>query len=50
MWERKIYNSETNEVMATVKLPSNKECEWIMAAGAYEFGELREEAFEVEEE
>ena len=48
MWERKIYNSETNEVMATVKLAENDEAKWKMAAEAYEFGELKEEAVFVE--
>lgn len=49
MWERKIYNSETNEVIAIVKLQTNEEVNWIMAASAYEFGILKEEAAWVEE-
>ena len=44
MWERKIYNSETNEVIAIVKMHVNDESKWQMAASAYEFGELKEEA------
>jgi hypothetical protein len=48
MFERKIYNSETNEVIAIVKMDVNDESKWLMAASAYEFGELKEEAKEVE--
>jgi hypothetical protein len=48
MWERQIYNSKTNEVVAIVKMDVNDESKWQMAASAYEFGTLKEEAKEVE--
>jgi hypothetical protein len=44
MWERKIYSSETNEVIAVVKIDTNDESKWLMAASAYEFGILKEDA------
>ncbi len=50
MWERKIYNSETDEVIAIVKLKTNEESNWIMAASAYEFGILKEDAAWAEKE
>lgn len=49
MFERKIYNSETNEVIAVVKMDTNDESKWLMAASAYELGILKEEAAWVEE-
>jgi hypothetical protein len=48
MFERKIYNSETNEVIAIVKMDVNDESKWQMAASAYEFGILKEDAAWVE--
>lgn len=48
MFERKIYNSETNEIMLTVRNATDDETFWKMAAFAYEFGELREPAYWVE--
>jgi hypothetical protein len=45
----RIHDAETNEVIAIVKLKTNEESNWIIAASAYEFGILKEDAAWVNE-